>query len=256
MLFRTSEIEVEVKVKKVGNELVVPRPDIKMRTIEGEPLEKVRVVADKRYLWIGHGKALACLTKFVDPDNEKEVPISEIIEVLDHYNYRLLDSKANIVDERDMEDLIEYYYVDEHGEVKVVRPFERTRVIEVPEENWVPSTVMDQFLFTSEYEVYTDKKVDMVKLWREAEKRMKEDTVGLPMFSHGRGFLCYYAFLVPVVQNGKFVWMLKLTDTKGLLNHLMDIPADARIPIKEAPTLETLPPISMVVASARKKPKK
>jgi hypothetical protein len=105
----------------------------------------------------------------------------------------------------------------------------------------------------SVYEVFTEKKVDIIKLWEEAEKRLKEDTVGVATYSHGRGFVQYYAFLVPIVREGKFVWLLKLTDTKVRLDHLMEIPAKVKIPVKEAPTLETLPPVQLIVATSKKK---
>jgi hypothetical protein len=251
---KTSAIEVDVKMKPVGNEIMVPRPDIKMRRVDtGEALEKVRVVADKRILWVGHGKQLASETRLIDSETEKQVPSSEALEVLEHYNYKLLDSKANVVDEKEMGEFVEYYYVDEKGEEHVVRPFERTTVLDVPEENWVPSTIVDEFVIMAAYELYTDKKADVIKLWEEAEKRLKEDTVGVTTYSHGRGFVQYYAFLVPVVREGRFVWLLKLTDTKVRLDHLMEIPAKVKIPIKEAPTLETLPPVQLIVATSRKK---
>jgi hypothetical protein len=252
-------MDVEVKMKPVSNELLVPKPEIKMRRAEtGEPFEKVRVVADRRLLWTGNGKELASLTRFIDSETQKEVPSSEILEVLEHYNYKLLDSKANLVNEKDEGDFIEYYYIDEKGEEHVVRPFERTTVLDIPEQNWVPSTSIDAFLITSIYELFTDKKTDIVKLWEEAEKRLKEDTVGITTFSHGRGFQNYYALLVPAVQNGKFVWLLKLTGMKltGMkvrLNHLADIPAKGKIPIREAPTLEILPPIQMVISPVKRK---
>ncbi|MGQ9539406.1 MAG: hypothetical protein ACUVTE_07545 [Candidatus Bathycorpusculaceae bacterium] len=141
------------------------------------------------------------------------------------------------------------------GEEHVVRPFDRTTVLEIPEENWVPSTVVDEFLITAMYEIYAEKRLDVVRLWQEAEKRLKEDAVGMATYSHGRGFICYYAFLCPIIQNGRFVWLLKLTDTKVRLNHLMEIPAKVKIPIKEAPTLEALPPVQLIVAKARRKKK-
>jgi len=251
---KISGTEVEVKMKPVGNELMVPKPDIKMRRADtGEPLEKVRIVADRRFLWVGHGKELATETRLIDPESRRQVPSSEALEVLEHYNYKLLDSKANVVDEKEMSDFIEYYYVDERGEEHVVRPFDRTAVLEIPEENWVPSTVVDDFLITAIYELYAEKKIDIVKLWQEAEKRLKEDTVGVTTYSHGHGFIQYYAFLVPIVKEGKFVWLLKLTDTKVRLDHLMDIPAKVKIPVKEAPTLETLPPVQVIIVTSRKK---
>jgi len=247
-------VDVEVKAKPVGNEIMVPKPEIKMRRADtGEPLEKVRVVADRRFLWTGYGKELAAEIRLIDPETGKQVPSSEALEVLEHYSYKLLDSKANVADEKEMEGYIEHYYIDEKGEEQIVKPFERTAVLEIPEENWVPSTTVDQFLICNIYELYTDKKADIVKLWEEAEKRLKEDVVGLTTYSHGRGFTLYYAFLCPIIMNGKFGWLLKLTDTKIALNHLMDIPAKVKIPVKEAPTLQALPPVQLIVATAKKK---
>ena len=70
---KTSAIEVDVKMKPVGNEIMVPKPDIKMRRADtGENLEKVRVVADRRFLWVGYGKELASETKLIDPESEKQ----------------------------------------------------------------------------------------------------------------------------------------------------------------------------------------
>jgi hypothetical protein len=244
-------MDVEVKMKNVDNELVVPRPDIKMR-LGDEPLEKVRIIADRKHLWKGHGKELAAETKFIDQETQQEVPGSEVLEVLDHYSYEVLSSKWEIVDEKAEGDFIEYYFAGEKGEAQFVRPFKRTEVLEIPDENWAPSTSMDDFLITSEYEVFSEKKADVIKLWEEAEKRLKEDTIGITTFSHGRGFLQYYAFLVPIVQSGKFVWLLKLTDTKVRLSHLQEIPSKVKIPIREAPTLETLPPIQMIITQKRK----
>lgn len=239
---RTSSIDVEVKMKPVGNDLVVPKPEIKMRTVNGEPVEKVRAIADKRYLWINHGKDLMAEVKLTDPETNAVVLASEALEILNHYNYKLIDPKGNAVKEDD----VEYYYIDDKGEEQVVRPFDRTEVLEIPEENWVPSVTVDDFVITSVYELFTDDKADMMKLWEEAERRIKEDVVGVTTFSHGRGFQEYYAFLDPVVRENKFVWLLKLTDTKMRLDHMMEIPA-AKVTIKVAPTLKILPPIQAVV---------
>ncbi|MBS7635754.1 hypothetical protein KEJ37_00170 [Candidatus Bathyarchaeota archaeon] len=251
---RTAGIEVDVKMKLVGNEIMVPKPDIQMRRIDtGDILEKVRVVADRRFLWIGHGKELATETRLIDPETGKQVSSSEALEILSHYSYKLVDSKGNVVDEKEIGELIEYYYIDENGEEHTVRPFERTQLLDIPPENWVPSTVVDEFVITAVYELYTDKKLDVVKLWELAEKMLKEDKVGVATYSHGRGFVSYYAFLCPIMADGKFGWLLKLTDTKMRLNHLMETPAKIPIPVKQAPTLERLPPVQLIVATAKKK---
>jgi len=172
---RTAGIEVDVKMKPVGNEIMVPKPEIQMRRIDtGDLLEKVRVVTDRRYLWIGHGKELATETRLIDPESGKQVPSSEALEILSHYNYKLVDSKGNIVDEKEMGELIEYFYVDEKGEEHVVRPFERTQLLDIPPENWVPSTVVDEFVITAVYELYTDKKWTLLSFGSSPRKCLRK----------------------------------------------------------------------------------
>jgi len=184
---KTAGLEVEVKMKPVGNEIMVPQPEIKMRRIDtGDAVEKVRVVADRRFLWIGHGKELATVTRLIDPDTGKEVPSSEALEILNHYSYRPVDSKGNVLDEKS----------EEH----VVRPFERTVVLEIPPENWVPSTIVDEFVVKAVYELYTDKKLDIIKLWELADKMLKEDKVGVALYSHGRGIRMLLR--LPMPSNG------------------------------------------------------
>jgi len=132
--------EVEVNLKKAGNELVVPKPEIVMK-VEGKPVQEVRVIADKRYLWRGKGVQLATETKLINPEDGKQVPSGEILEVLDRYNYKYIDELFNEIDKKQ----IEYYAVYPDGKEEPIRPFPRTDIIKIPEENWVSSTVLDQF---------------------------------------------------------------------------------------------------------------
>jgi len=150
-----------------------------MRTVDGKLVEKVRTIAKKRFQWCG--KDLAVDMKLTDPETQKEVPISEALEVLDHFQYRLLDEEGNLWKEEE----IRYYAVKEDGSEMECSPYERTKVIEIPDENWVPSTATDDFLFTNVYEIFSeDKKIAQV-LFEEAEKRYKADQVGIATFSFG-----------------------------------------------------------------------
>jgi hypothetical protein len=214
----------------------------------GSPIEEVRVIAEKRFLWMGSGVQLASLTKLVNPEDEKEVPTSEVLEILDRYTYKYVDAKGNEVDK----DSIEYYAVQPDGREEPVRPFSRTDKIEVPEENWIPSVAIEDFEVSNVYELYSTKEEVVRKLYEEAEKRLKQDQIGIATFSFG-GFQSYYAFLVPYVKNGKFGWLMKFSDRKTQCNYLMDIPAKVKIPIKEVPTLQTLPPIQALVTITKKK---
>jgi len=104
------------------------------------------------------------------------------------------------------------------------------------------------------YELYSTKEEVIRKLYEEAERRLKNDQVGLATFSFG-GFQCYYVFLVPYVKEGKFGWLVKFTSRKTMPNYSMDIPVKVKIPVKELPTVPVLPPIQTVVATAKKKKK-
>jgi len=255
---KTSDIDIEVKYKKAGNELLVPKPKIVMRTEDGKLVEQVRVVTDRRFKW--KGKDLGVEVRLFDPDTQKQVPSSEALEILEHFGYRFLDEDGNeirkIKDERGKNVLpVRYFIVKDDGTEEEISPFPRTDVIEVAEENWVPSTSIDGFLIESVYEIFSDSPVVLAKLYEEAEKRLKKDQIGLTTFSWG-GFTQYYAFLCPEIRDGKFVWLLKLTNTKLTYNHMQDIPAKVKIPIRKAPTLKTLPPVQMLVVAAKKKKKK
>jgi hypothetical protein len=241
--------EVEVNLKKAGNELVVPKPEIVLK-VDGKPVQEVRVVADKRYLWRGKGVQLATQTKLVNPQDGKEVPSHEVLEVLDRYNYKYIDELFNEIEKKQ----VEYYAVYPDGKEEPVRPYERTTVIKIPEENWVPSTVLDEFDFENVYELYSTKEEVIRKLYEEAERRLKNDQVGIATFSFG-GFELYFVFLVPYIKEGKFGWLVKFTRRKTKPNYSMDIPVKARIPIKELPTVPVLPPVQVLVASAKKKKK-
>ena len=245
----TPEIEVEVSAKKAGNELVVPKPLIALKAND-KPIQEVRVIAEKRFLWRGKGVQLASLIKLVNPEDEKEVSSSEVLEILDRYSYKFIDALGNEVDKKD----IRYFAVQPDGSETEVRPYERTTEIRIPKENWIPSTTIDEFEISNVYEVYSTKEEVVKKLSEEAEKRLKQDQIGITTFSFG-GFQSYYAFLVPYLKNGKFGWLLKLSDRKTQCNYSMDIPAKVKIPIREVPTLQTLPPIQALIVTTRKKKK-
>jgi len=141
------------------------------------------------------------------------------------------------------------------GSLEPVSAFERTKVIEIKEEDWVPSTSIEgQYLYDSIYEIFSAKARGQRILFEEAEKRLKADQVGITTYVHSRGFKAFYAILVPVEREGKFVWLMKLTNKEKKEQHLMDIPGE-RPPIREAPKLQVLPPVPVLVAAAKRKRK-
>jgi len=249
MRFKTREFDVEVKYKTAGNELLIPAPEIRMRTVDGKLVEKVRVVAQNKFQW--HGKNLASEIRYIDPDTQQQVPSSEVMEILDNFKYKYLAEDGTELKEED----VVYYAIQPDGSEKECSPYPRTDLIEIPEENWVPSTSIDGFLITSIYEIFSDDKKIALRLFEEAEKRLRADQVGITTFSWG-GFKQYYVFLCPTFKDGKFVWLMKFTEQKLAYNHLQEPPTPAKVPIREAPTLQTLPPIQALVAVAKKKQKK
>jgi len=247
--FKTSTFEIDVKYKPAGNELLIPEPQIRMRTVDGKLVEKARVVAKNRFMW--QGKNLAVDIKLIDPDTQKEVPVSEALEILDNYKYKYLAEDGGELQEEE----VAYYAVQPDGSEKEVSPYPRTDIIEIQDENWVPSTSIEGFLITSVYEIFTEEKRDALRLFEEAEKRLKADQIGIATFSWGRGFKSYYVFLVPLFKDGKFVWLMKFTEQKLAYNHMQEPPTAPKLPLKEPPTLKLLPPIAAVVAVSRKKKK-
>jgi hypothetical protein len=250
MRFKTSTFDLEVKYKPAGNELLIQEPQIRMRTVDGKIVEKQRVVARNRFQW--QGKNLAVDIKLIDPETQKEVPLSEALEILDNFKYKYLAEDGSELKEEEMV----YYAKQPDGTEKEVSPYPRTDVINIPDENWVPSTSIETFLITNVYEIFSEDKKVAIQLFEEAEKRLKADQVGITTFSFG-GFKAYYVFLCPMFKDGKFVWLMKFTEQKLAYNHLQEPPVAVKVPIREAPTLQTLPPIqAVVVVSADKKKQK
>lgn len=243
---KTPTIDVEIKYKKAPNKLLSPPPIIRMRTEDGSVVEQVRVVADRKF--VRKGKTLATETRFIDPETQQPVPSSEVTEILEHYKYKNFDEAGAEVERDD----ILYFAVQPDGSEQQVRPYLRSKVLDIPEENWVPSTVIDDFLIDGIYELFSDEKDVIQQLYEEAERRLKKDQIGIVTWSWG-GFKSLYAFVVPVVREGQFVWLVKFTENQPELQHLQDIPAKPKIPIREVPTLKTLPPVQALVVEVKRK---
>lgn len=252
MQFRTSNILVEVSYKKASNKLLVPKPRIVLR-VDGVDVQQQRIVANRRF--IRKGKEVLAETTFKDPDTGEEIKSSEVLELLLNYEYKYLNEQGAEVKRKD----IQYFAVQPDGSENEVAPFSRTNLIDIPEENWVPTANIDGFVYDSVYEIFPKmekgeivSEKDAVALWKEAELRWKKDQVGITTFSWGNGFIQYYAFVSPIVREGKYGWILKLSDTQVEYNYLQDIPE--KVTIREAPTLETLPPVqTLLVVAARVK---
>jgi len=246
--FITPSVDVEVKYKKVKSTILAPIPPIRMRA-NGKLVEKFRVVADRRY--VRNGKALASELIVIDPDTQEKVPAHEAVEILEHYNYRLMDENGVEVKEEE----VHYFAVKQDGSEEEVSPFERSNEISIPEEHWVPATSVNGFLYESIYELFHPDEKIARRLYEEAERRLREDKVGITTWSWGRGFAQYYAIVEPIIKEGRFVWLMKLTNTKAEYQHMMEIPSEVKVPIRKAPTLQVLPPVQALVVTTKAKKK-
>jgi hypothetical protein len=247
---KIGDIDVRCYKQKVGNDLLIKDPEI-VEFVNDEPVRDVRGIAKCHWEQVGTGKQLIAQTTLMD-EQGKEVPQSEAICILDHTNNPVLNKKAEKVDKK----LITYHLLNQDGSIgDQVMPFPPTDKLEILPENLVPSTVMEPFLISEEYELPAADPRNDPKVYAEAEKALKEDLVGLTVYSNG-GFSQYYAFVVPVLREGQFVWTLRISTKKVKYNCLHDVPATTKIPFKEVKTLETLPPIASLLTLPTAKKKK
>jgi len=207
MRFVTEKMNVEVKYKKVSVNQLVPRPPIIMRH-EGKLVERKRVTTDG--------------------------------ELLDSFHWVNFREDGEEVSTKD----VNYFQVKEDGTEQAVRPFSRTKEIQVVKE--VPAASVDNFLVQSYYELFHKDESIISALYEEAERYFKHDLAGIALFSWGNGFLQYYAIVYPIMREGKFVWVMKLTQTKIQYQHMMDVPAQKE-PVEQPPTLEALPPVEAII---------
>ena len=207
MQFVTQKMTVEVKYKKVSEKQLVASPVI-LKRHEGQLVETKRVMLNG--------------------------------ELLEGFQYKLFREDGKEVQKND----IQYFQVTEAGTEQAVRPFSRTKIIKVVKE--VPAASVDNFLIHSYYELFHKDEAETSALYEEALRYFKEDLAGICLFSWGNGFLQYYGVVAPVMQDGKFVWVMKLTQTKIQYQHMMDVPSQ-KTPVNEPPTLDVLPPVEAFI---------
>jgi len=77
---------------------------------------------------------------------------------------------------------------------------------------------LDEFLLESQYQVWAD---DYVGLLKFAQYLSKNDKVAVATHSFGRGFNQSYAFLSPLFKDGQFVIVMSLTKSRKVFDRLM-----------------------------------
>jgi len=246
---KIGDTEVRVYKQKVGNALVIKDPEIVMQ-VDGKPVRSARVVSQCHWEHVGTGKTLAAETTLKDAEG-KPIPISEAVCVMEHYKSVDLNEKAEVVDKKK----VQYYILNLDGSIgEEVVPFPPTDLIEINQEDWIPSTVIEEFLIKEEYELPAADPRNDAKLFKDADDAIKRDEIAITVYSNG-GFTQYYAFLVPFFKNGQFVWLLKISDKKVEHRCLRDIPG-VTVPIREVKTLDKLPRIQQLITVPAKKNKK
>jgi hypothetical protein len=235
--------------------MLAAEPRIRLRNPGGLLLTEKRVVTARTFVWKGKGQQLTAETKYYHVEGKKreEIPAAEVLEVLDHYQSFLLDPAFGLVDKEKVEVL--HYSVQEDGREELVRPFSRFDTIEIPDENWVPSTSITwtDYLIDGVYELFSDNPAGKRMLFEEAEKRLQQGQIGIAVVSWG-GFKQQYVFVFPYIREGKFGWLAIFCAGQVVHQYPQEIPERVHVPIKEAPTLNRLPtPKPLLVATAPRK---
>lgn len=244
-------IDAEVKYKKVDASHLVPRPEIQLKTSDGKDVVQVRLVADRHFE--KDGQRLQATIGIYSPEgqalhegNITELP-KEILEILDRYSYLYITVEGKSVSSKD----IRYHAVMRDGQMQEVSPFEMTKEIVIPPENWVPAASLGAFLVESTYELFSTDEKTVRKLYETAEKIWEKDVIGITTFSWGRGFIQYYGLVEPIMYEGKFVWRMRLAQAKEEYSYMMDIPPKV-VAVKKPPPLKTLPPVQELIVAARR----
>jgi hypothetical protein len=245
--FRVGKADARMYKTLTSNAALVKRPEI-ISVINGAPVSTKRVVVAGHWEEIGTGEKLIVETMLKNSKGEV-VSTSKAKNIIDKLENLALDQKDMEINKKAIED----YVLNPDGSIgdKVMPypPTERFEVKESPGEvretgegYWVPSTFMQKFLIHEEYTLSSADPRHDVELYAEIEDALKRDEVILTTFSNG-SYKLYYAFIVPYIDNGKFAWLLRISDKQVIYNALHDIPGPAAA-IKQAKVLETLPPLA------------
>jgi hypothetical protein len=254
---KIGKADVRAYKRLTGNAVLIEQPKITQQ-FEGKPVKKERTIAKSHWKQVGTGEVLTVETILKDSQGNV-VPLSAAVNILENYKSVALNEKAEKIDKKKLSDFI----LNQDGSIgESVMPFPTTERIEVLESAnditesgqgyWVPSTFMEGFLIHEVYELSAADPRNDTKLFKEADEALKRDEIALCTFSNG-GYKQYYGFLVPHLEDGKFVWLLKLSDKKVEYNNLREIPAPAAA-LKPAPkTVQTLPPLQAMLTIPTRK---
>lgn len=224
-----------------------------MQLLDDEPVRSERIINESHWEKVGSGEKLMVETSLKDTTGV-QVPAAEALNILDHYKSYTLNTKSEQVEKKK----VRFFIVNPDGSIgEETIPYPPTERIEVKDTAeasedpsiafayWVPANAMEPFLIHEEYELpAADPRKDPV-VFKELEDALKRDEVAIFTYSNGSWKL-YYAFLVPLIKDGKFEWLMKISDKQVEYNYLRDVPAPAAA-LKQVRTLTTLPPIAQVI---------
>jgi hypothetical protein len=251
--------DVRVLKQRVPNALLIKDPQVQER-VDGEPVREVRTIAQCHWELLGTGETLQVETILKDVKGNL-ILMAQAQCIVQRTKNIVVNSRGEPVDKKK----IEYYVVNPDGSLgEQVMPFPPTEKIEVKENAsevveqgdayWIPSTGIEGFLIHEEYDLPAADPRNDQKLWKEAEDALKRDEIAVTTYSNG-GFSQYYAFLVPFVKDGQFVWKIRISNKKVAHCGLRDVPG-VKVPIRPVKTLETLPPIQQLLTVPTSKKKK
>ena len=112
-------------------------------------------------------------------------------------------------------------YIEVDGELKEIKGtsgLEKTQVLQV--DSFLPVGELESYLVESEYEMWADETRD--DLYAFANWLIRHDVIGLSRFSWGRD-VEYRAILFPIIRKSTFVFIMQLTRTRKIFNHMMEL---------------------------------
>jgi hypothetical protein len=250
LLIKFGEREpIRVYRTKVGNALVIESPEL-IGVVDTKAVREMRTVKDCHWEKVGTGQKLQVETILKD-DKGESIPLSAARLIVEHTGNIVVNDKGEDVDK----DKIEDHILNPDGSIgERTAPFPPTDYVEITEEDWIPSTAIEEFQIHEEYELPALNPDNDPELFEIANKAAKQDEIAIKPYSNG-GYSQYYAFFVPIFKEGKFVWAMKLSSKKIEYRSLRDIPApDAAQALREIKTVKALPAIQTVITIQKKKP--
>ena len=260
MHFVTENVSVEVKLRPMNPANIVKRPKVIIKDSKGNTA--LRVMRPKFFMGVDNdtGKMVFAYPKLVcpkcDPSSQVSCDLCHGSGTIDYFTN--FEKMLMVNGEEVSKDDITYWGLKEDGIEEEYPIFERSEALKVRME--IPKSKIDDFYFDggwAELEAPLKKKKvqgETVKvmdkyaigqLWKEAERYVVENIIGLGRFVKAKSHKEWFFVAVPrVMENNQFGWLIGYTTCKKVQKCLMPIPKGEEVaPEKTVPAKSYLPEI-------------